>query len=237
MYINRRAEELLDALKRLDVKEISDWIKSEKDINAPQNCLDFSTGAPLFPFQMAARCLKNRQPPSASLILDQFIQLGADINKVCEDGSTALSNALEWDSHWLIDYLIKNGVNVNTQDQKGETVFHKFGRRDQTKGLKISLGKLLPLNPDFNIQDKDGNTPLHLACNFRMVVIMRKQGARLDIANNEGQYPDQSLAKSYGGENTVTKALKNSRIAHETRTLKQTCALSSRKITAPKKRL
>ena len=225
MFINMRAELLYDALTQHDVRMVEAWIKSEKDINAPQNnCLDRVTKEPLSPFQMAAKQLGSFYNPASKTILDLFIQAGCNINQVCNDTSTVLYRALSYDEHHMIDYLIQNGVKVDTQDQNGQTVFHKMGKWIFDDKVEVSWDKLLPLSPDFNIQDNDGNTPLHLVRNIRIANIMLKNGARANVVNIMGKYPDQTIQDSYGEENTYTIGLRRRRITQNNRELKSACS-------------
>jgi ankyrin repeat protein len=53
---------------------------------------------------------------------------------------------------------------------------------------------------DPNIPDREGNTPLHVAMLKReipTIAILLKYGARLDIKNNEGLFPEDMLKKDY----------------------------------------
>lgn len=214
-----------------DVKQVQQWLNAQKDINAQLNCKASQIiSMKLSAFQIAIIALGSHpQLPYSTMVLDLFINSGAKISEVYDDGRSALHHAIFRQKLWVIDYLISKGVDVNVQNNRGRTVFHSMQGREMTRGMKFCWDRLIRLNPDFNLQDTDGNTPLHLITNIRMVGIMLKNGARLDIQNHKGQYPDEAMAESYGGENTFTKRLRDRRIAQEARALKKLCAQSSPK--------
>lgn len=233
MYIDDSAERLMKALYSKDVSSIENWIRNQKNINAQLNCVSLATRMHLSAFQMAIIELGIYPQTSAStVILDLLIQGGAKISGVYEDGFSALFHAVTRNRHWVIDYLISKRVEVNIQNPQGKTIFHLIGNREMNNKVKSSWEKLLTLTPDFNIQDNDGNTPLHLVKNIRVAGIMRKNGARLDIQNHRGQYPDEVMAEAYGGKNTFTNRLRASRVAQEARALKKLCPQSSQKATS-----
>jgi len=230
MYIDDSAERLKAALSCKDVTLITRWIKSQKNINAQLNCVSYLTGKNLSAFQMAIISLgKYPQTTDSTMILDMLINSGAKLSEVYDDGYSPMFHAVTRHNFWVIDYLISKGVDINFQNPQGKTVFHLMRGWEMNGGVKKSWDKLINLRPDFNLQDTDGNTPLHLITNIRMVGIMLKSGARLDIQNHKGQYPDEAMAESYGGENAFTKRLRNRRIAQEARALKKLCAQSSPK--------
>jgi ankyrin repeat protein len=64
---------------------------------------------------------------------------------------------------------------------------------------EMALTYLLSFNPDLNIQDHEGKTPLHMAvknadpsCRSRCVRFLLLRGARVDIRDKEGK-----LAQDY----------------------------------------
>lgn len=231
MYIDNSANVLLDAIKIQDVNMIKHWISIQRNVNATLNCVEFIGGCHLSAFQITAIELGcHKKTNILTAILDVFIQAGANIDAVDDDGESVLFHALNGNHHWVIDYLITKEVNVNVQNQHGRTVFHLMSDWSLTKAVKTSLGKLLSLKPKLNLQDVDGNTPLHLARNNVMATFLLKNGASLNIRNDDGKYPDESIAIALGGETSFTNGLRNRRIAQEMNTLQKVCPPTSPKL-------
>jgi ankyrin repeat protein len=73
------------------------------------------------------------------------------------------------------------------------------------KRLAISnaqvVDRLIKARANVNIQNQQGNTPLHLAYLRRdqaMIARLKQAGAREDIRNDKGEYPAQLALKTYG---------------------------------------
>lgn len=101
------------------------------------------------------------------------------------DGFTALAYAANYgysEAFWL---LADAGANIKHTVSKGRTILHLAVNED-------SLLACLQYRPDVDVQDEDGNTPLHSIVgwtpleNIKMLV---RAGARLDIENKEGLTP------------------------------------------------
>jgi ankyrin repeat protein len=62
----------------------------------------------------------------------------------------------------VIDFLIKNKVDINQTDQKGVTALHQFMKHAHTLSTKPSIvaQKLIDAGAHLNAQDDQGNTPL-----------------------------------------------------------------------------
>jgi len=126
----------------------------------------------------------------------------------------------------LILLMVKYGLNVFNRDEYGNTILHlacelKFQDlavelvRGCPKLLEVpGYMKRLPIHvaamnidlrdpcwkmADVRIQDENGDTPLHLACEYsfeNIVHILRISSRGLIISNYFGQYPPQILADS-----------------------------------------
>lgn len=105
---------------------------------------------------------------------------------------------------------------LNVKDRSGWTLF-MFICADPRAGTRMI--QYLFERPDFdqhlinpNIQDNEGNTALHQACNFNQVntviIIMDLPSINVNIRNNFGITPlHRAVTKAYGG--VVTQLLKN----------------------------
>ncbi|XP_031627588.1 26S proteasome non-ATPase regulatory subunit 10-like [Contarinia nasturtii] len=116
----------------------------------------------------------------------KFIDLGASVNSVSEDGSTSLHKAAEGGKEKVAVILIKNGANVNSKDLDGFTPLHKSISKGHEKMVEI----LIENNADVNNPSNNGSTPLHAAfqiANPKITEILIKNGADMTILDNSGQ--------------------------------------------------
>lgn len=88
----------------------------------------------------------------------------------------------------LILSVIKDEIDINAQDESGQTALHFACQNGNLNLLEIILGK----KPNLNIQDKNGKTALHLACQFhqiKTVETLLNAGANRSIADKKGRLP------------------------------------------------
>jgi ankyrin repeat protein len=80
--------------------------------------------------------------------------------------------------------LINTAVNINEQNESGDTALHLAVRSDNDDLVEI----LLNAEANVNIQNNDGDTALHLAAFGNYIIIAEKimaHGANLTIKNNK----------------------------------------------------
>lgn len=87
--------------------------------------------------------------------------------------------------------LLRHGANINFQDiQTGETAIHIAMHRNY---LYLDLIKtLLEYKAELNIQDKYGETPLHIASKYRnseFIKLLVEEGAYINIKADHGRTP------------------------------------------------
>lgn len=88
----------------------------------------------------------------------------------------------------LMEKLLDEGHNVNTQDSDGRTVLHKACDDCNPAAVKL----ILKHKPQINSMDKEGRTPLHYSCvrdDMDSVVLFLNSGADVNIADNLHQTP------------------------------------------------
>lgn len=97
----------------------------------------------------------------------------------------------------VLSYLLEEGVEVNKQDERGETLLHivcgkwsRFMGKNERKNIKEKIRLLLEKGADLNILNNEHQTPFHkIAEALTNHVICREmveRGANLSIKSNEG---------------------------------------------------
>lgn len=128
------------------------------------------------------------------IIAEILLRSGADVNGKNKFGWTVLYDFIVMkqyqDKKDIIAWLIDKGADVNTQDNKGETLLNaaiKEGIYDIVQ-LLISKGARL------DVMDSEMETPLHVAVDFnhgslKMVEMLIENGADVNIAGKYGIRP------------------------------------------------
>jgi len=125
-----------------------------------------------------------------------FLNNGADINKLDNDGNTPLSCMIDEGlkaktkkerQEFLerVVFMLKFRVDVNITDKDGRTIFHKAVMADDYELVE----KLLSKKTDLNIKDKQGRTVLHHTQwkgNFKIARLLISAGADINEVDNAG---------------------------------------------------
>lgn len=88
----------------------------------------------------------------------------------------------------LVKFLLDNGIDVNSKDNKGNTLLHIACENGQSS----MIDELNNYLPNVDLQNNDGNTPLHLAVlnnNLNCVQKMITLNANKEIKNNRKKTP------------------------------------------------
>ncbi|OXU20262.1 hypothetical protein TSAR_004779 [Trichomalopsis sarcophagae] len=121
-------------------------------------------------------------------------QSAADVDQRDEEleGSTALHlvcrEAMKCDVE-LADLLLRKGANVNAATNQGTTALHMAASRKDGESM---LRTLLRFDPQLDLRDHCGNTPLHLACSnacTKIVGVLLDAGASVNVKDNLGKTP------------------------------------------------
>jgi ankyrin repeat protein len=142
-------------------------------------------------------------------LVRQFLESGANPSAILKDGSTVLHLAVliypDTTTSEMVSLLLQWKTNVNAQDSLNRTALH-LCFVTSPKSL-IALTATTPA-PNFNLQDNNGNSPIHLAAQSLHKSAFEELGPRspmkhlteLDVnvflANNNGDTP-LHIAASY----------------------------------------
>ena len=125
-----------------------------------------------------------------------LIQSGADVNALNDLGETPMHLALQYGNEGYVDLLIDNGALFYFESEVRSSLHYAV------LGRNISLiDWVLEEEIDVDLQDSNGNTPLHLAVFYdrgelKIVdYLVRQKRAKLNVKNNEGKTP-LDLAKT-----------------------------------------
>lgn len=119
-----------------------------------------------------------------------------NLKKIWEKGKSrillkeALMNA---QSIEVIEFILNEGVDINTQNKHGQTVLHIISKR----GSYELINELLKLNADINLKDIKGKDPLHIACingNTPAAKALIGFGANVNSIDNIGRLPIHNAA-------------------------------------------
>ena len=129
----------------------------------------------------------NKDRLLAREILEKLVASG-NVNRKNKDGQTPLHRFVkEWELK-DIDFLLKNGADVNVQDRNGDAPLHFAVYHNPT-----TVKKLIVLGADLNVQNNHGFTPLMNACvgeenygDHKAVALLIAHGANLDLQNEDG---------------------------------------------------
>ncbi|MDN5247985.1 MAG: ankyrin repeat domain-containing protein [Wolbachia endosymbiont of Tyrophagus putrescentiae] len=130
-------------------------------------------------------------------VVRTLINNGANIEARSGNQYTPLHLAVTGSHLPIVDLLIENGANVNAVDINGKTILHLAIIKGHAQMWKSVLG--VP-GIEINIQDKDGNSPLHLAARERRENLIRalvKEGANVSLKDNMGSAPGDLGCKEY----------------------------------------
>jgi len=131
------------------------------------------------------------------IVIKLLLELGIDS---CD---SYLRTSLIWSTFYnnieLLDWLIKNGANINHQDRNGYCALHFAGQQKNIDTAKLLLDK----GANINLIDIYGNPPIWTAIfnskgDFQLVKLYFLKGANLDNENNHGMTP-RKLAETIAG--------------------------------------
>lgn len=115
---------------------------------------------------------------------------------------SALHNVMSEEQFEIVEYLIKNGANVNIQNDEGISPLHLAGWLENAK-------LLLNAGAEVDIIDHQGNTPLHIIAQevdeelgVLVIEYLISKNANKDLKNNAGKTP-LNIAIEAGNEEII----------------------------------
>ena len=115
----------------------------------------------------------------------KLMENGADVNSTTSSsGLNALHLASQGNYPNIIIYLIdKYGININSQDNKGNTALHWAVYMDK----KQAVNYLMYYNIDVNLRDNDNETAIDIAIRKNNVYLMKKFKEDYSLLNQKGK--------------------------------------------------
>ena len=129
-------------------------------------------------------CINNSSPEVFSCLLEK----GADINACLNDGMTPLMIAAEDSLVNVVTFLIKQGANVDLQDNYGKTALH-YALGSLNFSFEI-LCCLIQKGADVNTGSNEKLTPLMIAAekgHINALTLLIKFGADVDLQDKNGK--------------------------------------------------
>ena len=153
-------------------------------------------------------------------ILKIFVESGANINiRDSRSGYRPIHCAIDNGRLGMVQYLVKNGANLNATSNYKQTPLHavcidEMNRANISKTVLTKIAAFLiknGANLDLDAQDTSGETPLHYACKHGYLDIAKlliEKGANVNSKDQQNDSP-LHLAVKYGRKNHIKILLKN----------------------------
>lgn len=123
-------------------------------------------------------------------IVTWLLEKGADINHKNQQGHSPLQYACSKGFKDIVEYLLAHGADINIQDNRGDTSIHRLASLGRTEILSMLLAHCV--KPDLGIQNAEGNTALHIACEddeSACALLLIEHKANVNIENKRKQTP------------------------------------------------
>ncbi|AAR83637.1 CNPV291 ankyrin repeat protein [Canarypox virus] len=127
-----------------------------------------------------------------------LLEMGLDVNSVCNSGKTPLHSACTTRIVEIVETLLSHGANINARCNNYRTPLHDFTAVSEYKMVKL----LIDNGADIHVKDNDGKTPLHnAAANYiedgiHTVEMLLMNGADVTAKDREGNTPLHNVHRS-----------------------------------------
>ncbi|MDE7095529.1 MAG: ankyrin repeat domain-containing protein, partial [Anaeroplasmataceae bacterium] len=114
--------------------------------------------------------------------LNTYLEHG-NVNVVDKNGMNLLSYAIKLQSNDAVQILLRAYIDVDSIDKKGNTCFHYAVLHNRLNYLRV----LMTTNGNPMQKNKDGHTPLYLACRYRKekMIDLYLEKYRLDMGEKD----------------------------------------------------
>lgn len=92
----------------------------------------------------------------------------------------------------VLDYLLVREGTIAIQGDKHRSLLHILASMNKRSNNEHIILSLLMKGLSINLQDDDGNTPLHLCClygNYTLLPLLIMKGASLTLVNKNNETP------------------------------------------------
>lgn len=120
--------QLLNACRECDITRVKKFLTSQTIIFAHP-----------FTGDTALHVIAVSAFPKRKQILEVLIRKGCQLNIKNKDLFTPLHLASKFSNYDIMDYLIRNGANVDCTDALGQTCLHQVARDDDVQGVRLLL--------------------------------------------------------------------------------------------------
>ena len=120
-------------------------------------------------------------------IVQFLVHSGADPNHADANGDTALHHVCRHGDTFSIRALLRLGADASLIDNDGQCVLHHLSGRGSE-----CMHELVAAGAPVNHRDKEGQIPLHLACDIQSVSLVRAlvaEDANTELRDNIGRPP------------------------------------------------
>jgi ankyrin repeat protein len=119
---------------------------------------------------------------------ERLLALGKSVEPEFGNGvyESPLVTAIERNNYEVVDFLIRNGANVNREHQRKQRPLHYAVSADDIRILR----RLIEAGAAVNVSDELGYTPLHRAAkNKEGIELLLSNGANVNAVTSRGQTP------------------------------------------------
>ncbi|CAH1784076.1 unnamed protein product [Owenia fusiformis] len=121
-----------------------------------------------------------------------LLQYGVNLEASDDNGMTPVLTAAKLGRFRAMETLVHLGADINAKDSRGNTLVHYTTSADSSS--QSEWVEFLLAQPDckVNVQNVDGNTPLHFSCmsgRESAIFMLINAGATIEATNNQGQTP------------------------------------------------